>query len=183
MAGSGASSEGGSSGSTGVDTKGFTISGDIDMAGNKIIGFDSPSVDSSAVSKKYVDDEVSKVTTVGGILQAQADATYLKKTDATTTYETQTSASNTYLSKTDTTTMYALIGSSYTKVESDAKYATTASRGLSASGFTMSGDIDMGDHEIKRLSTPTRIHPQQTNIMWIITFLVVMVVLFWEMSL
>ncbi len=95
------------------------------------------------------------MTTVGDISQAQADATYLKKTDATTTYETQTSASNTYLANTDVTSTYALIGSSWTKAESDAKHSTSASGGLSASGFTMTGDIDMSDNEIKRLSTPT----------------------------
>ncbi len=102
-----------------------------------------------------MDDEVAKVTTAGGILQVQADATYLSKADAIMTYETQTSASNTYLSKTDATNTYALTGSSWTKAESDAKYSTTGSGGLSASGFTMTGDIDMGDNEIIRLSTPT----------------------------
>ena len=137
LAGGGASSE---SGGSGVDISGFTMSGDIDMDGNEVVGLDIPSTDSSATNKKYVDD---KVTNVGSISQAQADATYLKKTDATTTYETETSASNTYLSKTDATSTYALIGSSYTEVESDAKYATTMSGGLSSSGFTMTGHIDM----------------------------------------
>ena len=65
----------------------------IDMGGNEVVGLGDPSADSSATNKKYVD-------ATSGILQAQADATYLKKTDATTTYETRTSASNTYLSKT-----------------------------------------------------------------------------------
>ena len=149
-AGSGGTSSG--SGGTSVDTNGFMMSSDIDMDGHEVVGLGVPSTDSSATNKKYVDD---KVTTVGGILQAQADATYLKKIDAATTYETQTSASNTYLSKTDATSTYALIGSSWTKAESDAKYSISASGGLSTSGFTMTGDIDMSDNEIKRLSTPT----------------------------
>ncbi len=85
---------GSGSGGTSVNTNGFTMSGDTNMGGNEVVGLGVPSTDSFATNKKYVDD---KVTTVGGILQAQADATYLKKTDATTTYETQTSASNTYL--------------------------------------------------------------------------------------
>ncbi len=51
--------------------------------------------------------------------------------------------------------MYAPIGSSWTKAESDAKYSTSASGGLSSFGFTMTGDIDMSDNEIKRLLTPT----------------------------
>ncbi len=107
-------------GGTSVDTNGFTMSGDIDMDGNEIEGLDDPSTDSSATNKKYVDD---KVANVGGFTQAQADNRYLKKTDATTTYETQTSASNTYLSKTNAASTYALIGSSWTKAESDAKYS------------------------------------------------------------
>ncbi len=149
-------------GGSSVDISDFTMSGDIDMDGNEIVGLDDPCTDSSATNKKYVDD---KVANVGSLTQAQADATYLKKTDATTTYETQTSASNTYLSKTDATSTYlskasaagayAPIGASWTKAESHAKYSTSASGGLSASGFTMPGDIDMGNHEIKRLLTPT----------------------------
>ncbi len=95
------------------------------------------------------------VINVGDLMQAQADNRHLKKTDATTTYETQMSVSNTYLSRTDAASTYVLIGASWTKAESDAKYTTSASGGLSASGFTMTGDIDMGDHEIKRLSIPT----------------------------
>ncbi len=83
----------GSGGGTSVDTNGFTMSGDMDMDGNEIVGLDNPSTDSSATNKKYVDD---KVANVSGFTQAQADNRYLKKTDATTTYETQTSASNTY---------------------------------------------------------------------------------------
>ncbi len=73
-----------------------TMSGDIDMDGNEIVGLDDPSNDSSAASKKYVDNEVAKV---GGTV----DIRYLRKTDAVSTYETQTDASNTYLSKTDVT--------------------------------------------------------------------------------
>ncbi len=59
-----------SGGSTGVDTKGFTMSGDINMGGNEIVGLDDPSADSSATNKKYVDDEVAKVS---GLDQATAD--------------------------------------------------------------------------------------------------------------
>ena len=46
---------------------------------------------------------------------------------------------------------------SYTKSESDSKYATKGSSsggGLSSSGFTMTGDIDMGDNKILRLADP-----------------------------
>ncbi len=107
---------GSSGGGSSVDTNGFTMSGDIDMDGNEIVGLDDPSNDSSAASKKYVDD---------------------------------------YLSKTDATSTYAPIDASYMKAESDAKYSTTSSGGLSASCFTMTGDIDMSDNKIKRLSTPT----------------------------
>ncbi len=80
------------------------MSGDIDMSGNEIVGLDDPSDDSSATSKKYVDDEIAKVG--GGLDQATADNRYLKKTDAVTTYETQTNVNNNYLKKTDATNKY-----------------------------------------------------------------------------
>ncbi len=141
-----------------VDTNGFTMSGDIDMSGNEVIGLDDPSSDSSAASKKYVDDEIAKVPTGGGLDQATADNRYLQKTDALATYETQTDASNTYLSKTDATNTYAPIDASYTKSESDNKYSLKGSGGggggLSASGFTMTGDIDMGSNKILKLADP-----------------------------
>ncbi len=143
-----------------VNTNGFTMSGDIDMSGNEVIGLDDPSSDSSAASKKYVDDEIAKVPTGGGggLDQATADNRYLQKTDALATYETQTDASNTYLSKTDATNTYAPIDASYTKSESDNKYSLKGSGGggggLSASGFTMTGDIDMGSNKILKLADP-----------------------------
>ncbi len=138
---------GGASSSSGVDTSGFTMSGDIDMDGNEIVGLDDASNDSSATSKKYVHDEITKVG--GGLDQATADNRYLKKTDAVSRYETQTDASNTYLSKTDATSTCIPIDASYTKAESDTKYSTTSS-----GGFTMTGDIDMGDNKILKLADP-----------------------------
>ena len=141
---------------------GFTMSGDIDMGGHEVIGLDDPSSDSSAASKKYLDDEIAKVSTGsgGGLDQATADNRYLQKTDASSTYETQTDASNTYLSKTDATNTYAPIDASYTKSESDTKYelkrASGGGGGLSASGFTMTGDIDMGSNKILKLADPNK---------------------------
>ena len=154
--GSSSSSSGGS-GSSELSASGFTMSGDINMSGNEVIGLDDPSSDSSATSKKYVDDEIAKVNT-GGLDQATADGRYLQKTDASTTYETQTDASNTYLSKTDATNTYAPVDASYTKSESDTKYelkgATGGGGGLSASGFTMTGDIDMENNKILKSADP-----------------------------
>ncbi len=174
-----------------LNINGFTMSGDVNMGGNEVIGLDDPSGDSSAASKKYVDDEVAKVTTSGGLDQATADNRYLQKTDASSTYETQTDASNTYLSKasaavtylrnsvftntmrtymsspdivtnflrkTDAANTYAPIGAAYAKAESDTRYARKGSGGgggLSASGFTMTGDIDMSGHDVTGLSDPT----------------------------
>ncbi len=188
--GSSSSLSGGSTGG-GLSASGFTMSGDINMGGNEVIGLDDPSSDSSAASKKYVDDEIAKVPTGGGLDQAAADNRYLRKTDASSTYETQSDASNTYLSKasaavtylrnsvfnntmrmymnspdidtnflrkTDAANTYAAIGASYTKVESDNKYSLKGSGGgsggLSASGFSMTGDIDMGDNKILKLADP-----------------------------
>ena len=150
---------GGTSASSGSDLNinGFTMSGDINMSGNEVIGLDDPSGDSSATSKKYVDDEIAKVNT-GGLDQATADGRYLQKTDASPTYETKTDASNTFLSKTDATNTYAPVDAAYTKSESDTKYelkgATGGGGGLSASGFTMTGDIDMGSNKILKLADP-----------------------------
>ena len=143
--------------SGGLSASGFTMSGDINMSGNEVIGLDDPSGDSSAANKKYVDDEIAKVST-GGLDQATADGRYLQKTDASSTYETKTDASNTYLSKTDASSTYAPVDASYTKSESDTKYelkgATGGGGGLSASGFMMTGDIDMGDNKILKLADP-----------------------------
>ncbi len=143
-----------------LSMSGFTMSGDINMSGNEVIGLDDPSSDSSAANKKYVDDEVAKVSTGsgGGLDQATADGRYLQKTDASSTYETKTDAFNTYLSKTDATNTCAPVDASYTKSESDNKYSLKGSGGggggLSASGFTMTGDIDMGDNKILKLADP-----------------------------
>ena len=142
---------------SGANVNGFTMSGDINMSGNEVIGLDDPSGDSSATSKKYVDDEIVKVST-GGLDQATADSRYLQKTDASSTYETQSDASNTYLSKTDASSDYAPVGASYLKAESDNKYSLKGSGGggggLSASGFSMIGDIDMGSNKILKLADP-----------------------------
>ena len=146
--------------SGGLSASGFTMSGDINMSGNEVVGLDDPSGDSSAANKKYVDDEVAKVNTGsgGGLDQATADGRYLQKTDASSAYETKTDASNTYLSKTDASSTYAPVDASYTKSESDTKYklkgATGGGGGLSASGFTMTGDIDMGNNKILKLADP-----------------------------
>ena len=150
----------GGSGSGDLSLSGFTMSGDIDMSGNEVIGLDDPSVGSSAASKKYVDDEIAKVNTGsgGGLDQATADNRYLQKTDASSTYETQSDASNTYLSKASASNTYAPVDASYTKSESDNKYYLKGSGGggggLSASGFTMTGDIDMGSNKILKLADP-----------------------------
>ena len=178
---------------SGANMDGFTMSGDINMGGHEVIGLDdSPSSDSSAANKKYVDDEIAKIPSSGGGLdQAAADNRYLQKTDASSTYETQTDATNTYLSKAsaattylrslvftntmrtymsspdivtnflrkaDAANTYAPIGAAYTKSESDGKYSLKGSGGgggLFASGFTMTGDIDMGNNKILKLENPT----------------------------
>ena len=96
----------GSGGGGELSLSGFTMTGDINMSGNEVIGLDDPSSDSSAASKKYVDDEIAKVPTGGGLDQAAADNRYLQKTDASNTYETQSDASNTYLSKASAVVTY-----------------------------------------------------------------------------
>ncbi len=151
---------GGTTSDSSPNTNGFTMYGDINMSGNEVVGLDDPSGDSSAANKKYVDDEIAKVSTGsgGGLDQAAADNRYLQKTDAFSTCETKTGTSNTYLSKTDASSTYAPVDASYTKSESDTKYelkgATGGGGGLSVSGFTMTGDIDMGNNKILKLVDP-----------------------------
>ena len=120
---------GGGTSDSSVNINGLTMSGDINMGGHEVIGLDDPSSDSSAANKKYVDDEVAKITTSGGLDQATADNRYLQKTDASSTYETQTDATNTFLSKTDATNTYAPVDAAYTKSESDTKYELKGATG------------------------------------------------------
>ncbi len=62
----------GGSGSGDLSSSGFTMSGDINMGGHEVIGLDDASSDSSATSKKYVDDEIAKVNT-GSALRKKPD--------------------------------------------------------------------------------------------------------------
>ena len=48
------------SGGSGVDKNGFTMKGDIEMGGNEVKGLGAPTDDTSAVTKKWVDDEIIK---------------------------------------------------------------------------------------------------------------------------
>ena len=48
------------SGGSGVDKNGFTMKGDIEMDGNEVKGLGAPTDDTSAVTKKWVDDEIIK---------------------------------------------------------------------------------------------------------------------------
>ncbi len=79
------------------------------------------------------------------------------QTDASNTYLSKTDATSAYLSKTSAAGAYAPIDASYTKSESDTKYArkgASGGGGLSASGFAMTGDIDMGGNKILKLADP-----------------------------
>jgi hypothetical protein len=48
------------SGGSGVDKNGFTMKGDIEMDGNEVKCLGAPTDDTSAVAKKWVDDEIIK---------------------------------------------------------------------------------------------------------------------------
>jgi hypothetical protein len=52
------------SGGSGVDKNGFTMKGDIEMDGNEVKGLGTPTDDTSAVTKKWVDDEIVKQASV-----------------------------------------------------------------------------------------------------------------------
>jgi hypothetical protein len=47
-------------GGSGVDKTGFTMKGDIKMDGNEVKGLGTPTDDTSAVNKKWVDDDIIK---------------------------------------------------------------------------------------------------------------------------
>ncbi len=74
------------------------------------------------------------------------------------TYLDSTTIDRNFLRKTDAANTYAPVDASYTKSESDTKYelkgASGGGGGLSASGFTMTGDIDMGNNKILKLADP-----------------------------
>jgi hypothetical protein len=44
--------------SGGANENGFTMKGDIEMDGNEVKGLGAPTADTSAVSRKWVDDEI-----------------------------------------------------------------------------------------------------------------------------
>ena len=52
------------SGGDGVNENGFTMKGDIEMDGNEVKGLGAPTDDTSAVTKKWVDDEIVKQAVV-----------------------------------------------------------------------------------------------------------------------
>ena len=52
------------SGGNGVEKSGFTMEGDIEMDGNEVKGLGAPTDDTSAVTKKWVDNEIVKQASV-----------------------------------------------------------------------------------------------------------------------
>ena len=93
--------------------------------------------------------------------KVSAAATYLKNSvfnSTIGTYMRSSDINTNFLKKTDAASAYAPADTSYTKVESDNKYSLKGSGGggggLSASGFAMTGDIDMGDNKILKLADP-----------------------------
>ncbi len=93
--------------------------------------------------------------------KASASVTYLRNSVFTNTMRTYMSSPDivtNFLRKTDAANTYAPIGAAYAKAESDTRYTRKGSGGgggLSASGFTMTGDIDMDGHNVTGLSDPT----------------------------
>ncbi len=124
----------GGSGSGDLSSSGFTMSGDINMT-------------QSDASNTYLSKASAAVTYLRNSVFNNTMRTYMSSPDIDTNF----------LRKTDAASTYAPIDASYTKVESDSKYSLKGSGGhggLSASGFTMTGDIDMGDNGILKLADP-----------------------------
>ncbi len=136
---------GSSSGSSGSPTtSGFTMTGNINMGENEIVGLDNAHSGSSATSKKYVDDNFLRSSEdidmrgheVKGLGVPTTDTSATKKkyvddkvftassggggltpTQANSKYLSKTDAASTYETKTDAASTYAPIGASYTKTD------------------------------------------------------------------
>ncbi len=109
---------------------GFTMTGDIDMGNNKILKLADPITSKSAVNKEYVDNNF--LGKHGGLLLGNIAMSGQSITDLNPTPQNNNDA--------------------VTKGYVDNQIRLSG--GLSLSGITMQGDIDMNGHEISGLVDP-----------------------------
>ena len=166
------------SGGSGVDKNGFTMKGDIEMDGNEVKGLGAPTDDTSAVTKKWVDDEIVKQASVtiqpagftmqgnidmGGNMISNLDPGSDDKNAATLGYVRSQSIKHLPLDGTRVMSGNLNMGSNEIKAlgnPTTSRSAVTLEYMTGAlnrpvSGLDIAGDIDMKNHEIKNLSDPT----------------------------
>ena len=166
------------SGGSGVDKNGFTMKGDIEMDGNEVKGLGAPTDDTSAVSKKWVDDEIVKQASVtiqpagftmqgdidmGGNMISNLDPGSDDKNAATLGYVRSQSIKHIPLDGTRVMSGNLNMGSNEIKAlgnPTTSRSAVTLEYMTGAlnrpvSGLDIAGDIDMKNYEIKNLSNPT----------------------------
>ena len=166
------------SGGSGVDKNGFTMKGDIEMDGNEVKGLGAPTDDTSAVTKKWVDDEIVKQASVtiqpagftmqgnidmGGNVITNVTPGSDDKNAATLGYVRSQSIKHLTLDGTRVMSGNLNMGSNEIKAlgnPTTSRSAVTLEYMTGAlnrpvSGLDIAGDIDMKNHEIKNLSDPT----------------------------
>ena len=172
------------SGGSGVDKNGFTMKGDIEMDGNEVKGLGAPTDDTSAVTKKWVDDEIVKQASVtiqpagftmtGDIDMGNNKITKLTTgsdfTDAANVQYVHTYAWNNYLALNGFNKMKGVLnaggfeiqGLTTTANKSDSAVSRfflqqwAPSKFLSLDGSrSMSQNPNMASNEIKALGNPT----------------------------
>ena len=169
----------------GVNENGFTMKGDIEMDGNEVKGLGAPTDDTSAVTKKWVDDEIVKqavvtiqpagFTMTGDINMGNNKITGLKSdgsdfSEASSVQYVHTYSWNNYLASNGFNKMKGVLNTGGFEVQG---LPTTASRSDSAvSRFrmeewtrgkylpldgsrSMTGNLSMNSKEIVTLGDPT----------------------------
>lgn len=120
--------------------KGGTMSGQINMNSNKLIGIADPTADTDAANKSYVD---SKLTGLGG--------SYLPLSGGTLTGQLHMSSNRITNVATPTEENDAA-----TKAYVDSQFAGSGTGDFLSSGIVpMTGNLQMGSHKIVNLATPT----------------------------
>ena len=166
------------SGGSGVDKNGFTMKGDIEMDGNEVKVLGAPTDDTSAVTKKWVDDEIVKQASVtiqpaGFTMQGDIDMGGNVITNVTPGSDDKNAATLGYvrsqsikhLTLDGTRVMAGNLNMGSNEIKALGNPTTsrsavtlgymTGALNRPVSRLDIAGDIDMKNHEIKNLSDPT----------------------------